>query len=204
MTGQKIADFSIKPTLIGEKVVLRPFVEDDVAALRVALNDRELLRLTGSAHDAASQPAADDPERDEQFRRWRNAQPNRLDLAVADRASGHCVGEAVLNEWDRANRSCNFRIALAAAGRDRGLGTEAVRIAVGYGFEQLALHRISLEVYAFNPRARHVYEKAGFVAEGVMREALRYGDEWVDSTVMSILAHEWAHHRGHPRGQAAG
>jgi RimJ/RimL family protein N-acetyltransferase len=198
MTAQKIADFTVKPTLIGEKVVLRPFVADDVAALRVLLNDRELLRLTGSAHDRAAEPAPADPERDEQFRRWRNAQPDRLDLAVADRATGHCVGEAVLNEWDAANRSCNFRIALAAAGRDRGLGTEAVRIVVGYGFEQLALHRISLEVYAFNPRARHVYEKAGFVAEGVMREALRFGDGWVDATVMSILSHEWSRHRGRP------
>lgn len=69
---------------------------------------------------------------------------------------------------------------------------------VGYGFEQLGLHRISLEVYAFNPRARHVYDKIGFVVEGALREELRYRDEWIDATVMSILDHEWARHRGRP------
>jgi RimJ/RimL family protein N-acetyltransferase len=46
-------------------------------------------------------------------------------------------------------------------------------------------------VYAFNPRARRAYEKAGFRAEGVLRESLRYNGEWVDATVMSILAPEW-------------
>jgi hypothetical protein len=49
---------------------------------------------------------------------------------------------------------CNFRILIAPRGRDRGLGSEATRLIVGYGFERLHLHRISLEVYAFNPRAR--------------------------------------------------
>lgn len=96
------------------------------------------------------------------------------------------------------NRSCNFRIALAQAGRDRGLGTEALRLIVGHGFEQLGLHRISLKVFAFNPRARRVYEKAGFVVEGVLRDALRYDRAWVDEIVMSLLAPEWKRHHGHP------
>ncbi len=85
-------------------------------------------------------------------------------------------------------------------GRDRGFGTESVRLIVGYGFEQLRLHRISLEVYAFNPRARHVYDKTGFVAEGVLRHALRWDDRWIDATVMSILAPEWSRHQGYPEG----
>jgi RimJ/RimL family protein N-acetyltransferase len=83
-------------------------------------------------------------------------------------------------------------------GRDRGLGTESVRMIVGYGFEQLRMHRIVLEVYSHNPRARRVYEKVGFVAEGVLRDALRWDGEWIDATVMSILAPEWDRHHGHP------
>jgi RimJ/RimL family protein N-acetyltransferase len=53
------------------------------------------------------------------------------------------------------------------------------------------LHRISLEVFAFNPRARRAYEKAGFVVEGVLRDALYWDGEWVDSIAMSVLAAEW-------------
>jgi len=200
VTDPSVTDFSYKPTLTGEKVMLRPFRAEDDPALRDALGDPEVLRLTGSVHAEPTQtePKAADPEREREFRDWRNSQPDRLDLAVIDRASGGCVGEVVLNEYDADNQSCNFRTLMAAMGRNRGLGTEALRLIVGYGFERLGLHRIHLEVYAFNPRARHVYAKAGFVVEGVLRDALRYEDEWIDATVMSILAPEWQRHHGRP------
>jgi len=149
------------------------------------LADPEVTRLTGT-HATFT---------DEQIRDYyatRNAQTDRLDLAIEDRATGSLVGEAVLNDWDRANRSCGCRIALFTGDRDRGLGTEATQLIVGYGFAQLGLHRISLEVYAFNPRARRLYEKASFVAEGVLRDALYWDGEWVDAVVMSALAPEWA------------
>jgi RimJ/RimL family protein N-acetyltransferase len=191
-------DFAVKPTLNGEKVILRPFIEADLPGLRRALRDRDVLRLTGSVHDDQAEFVDVDMVRAVEFLNWRNEQPDRLDLAVVDRATDECVGEVVLNQYDEGNRSCNFRTFVGPAGQGRGLGTEALRLIVGYGFEEIGLHRISLEVYAFNPRARHVYEKAGFVAEGVLRESLHYNSEWIDATVMSILDHEWAGHRGYP------
>jgi RimJ/RimL family protein N-acetyltransferase len=195
------ADFSVKPTLTGERVLLRPFLlEQDAPGLREMLQDPEAGRLTGSWHSPAEIPGWDD-EAETMFRGWygtRNQQPDRLDLAVVDRASGQCVGEVVLNDWNPGNNACSFRTSLAPSGRDRGLGTESVRLIVGYGFEQLGLHRIELEVYSFNPRARRVYDKVGFVTEGVLRDRLRWADEWVDSTIMAMLAPEWASHRGYP------
>jgi RimJ/RimL family protein N-acetyltransferase len=194
-------EFSVKPTLTGEKVVLRPFaLDEDAPALREMLQDPEAMKLTGSSHGPGDTPEWDDAA-EAGFWDWystRNQQPDRLDLAVVDRASGRCVGEVVLNDWNGANRSCGFRTLLGPGGRGRGLGTESVRMIVGYGFERLGMHRISLEVYSFNPRARRVYDKVGFVAEGVLRDALRWGDQWIDATVMSILAPEWSRHRGHP------
>lgn len=179
-----MTNWSHKPTLAGALVTLRPLDEGDYDALGAAMDDPETRRLTGSAHRPSE-------ERARQWLRTRKDQPDRLDLAVVDRAGGECVGEAVLNEWDEANESCNFRILIGPAGQGRGLGTEATRLIVGYGFAELGLHRISLEVFAFNPRARRVYEKVGFVAEGVLRDALKWDGEWIDSTVMAILAPDW-------------
>jgi RimJ/RimL family protein N-acetyltransferase len=198
MSDDAVTAFLPKPVLHGERVTLRPFVGDDVPVFLEAVADPEVARLTGAPGGGG--PDGGGPD-EEQTRAWyadRNVQDDRLDLAVVDRETGVCVGEVVLNMWDPDNRSCNFRTLLVAAGRDRGLGTEAIRLIVGYGFEHLGLHRISLEVFAHNPRARRAYEKAGFVAEGVLRQVLRDGDDWVDATVMSILAPEWAAHRGHP------
>jgi RimJ/RimL family protein N-acetyltransferase len=184
--------FAAKPVLHGDLVTLRVLGAADHAALSALLSEPELLRLTGTHR-------LPDPDMTYAWVTSRADQQDRLDMAVIERATGVCVGEAVLNQWDQDNQSCNFRIALASEAQGRGLGTEATRLLVGYGFETIGLHRIALEVFTFNPRARRVYEKAGFVAEGVLRESLRWDGRWLDAVIMSVLAHEWATHRGHPR-----
>lgn len=69
----------------------------------------------------------------------------------------------------------------------KGLGTAmtsmAVRLARARG-----LHRLSLEVVADNQIAIHVYEKAGFKVEGIMKDAF-YGDDekYHDMVLMSLL-----------------
>ena len=191
-------DFLTKPVLEGELVTLRGIGADDLPALRPMWEDAESSRLTGSRDRTV------DEERLHAWYATRVGQDDRLDLAILDRASGAVVGEAVLNGWSPADESCSFRISLVPGTYGRGLGTEAIRLICGYGFEKLGLHRISLEVYAFNPRARRAYEKAGFVAEGVLRDALRWDGAWVDATVMSILAGEWERHRGRPEAAERG
>ncbi len=179
-----MTDFAHKPTLTGDLVVLRQLDEGDYDALRAAMDDPDVARLTGSHREIGEEQARE-------WMRTRKDQTDRLDLAIVDKASGAVVGEAVLNDWDPDNQCCNFRILIGSSGQGRGLGTEATRLIVGYGIEQLGLHRISLGVYAFNPRAQRAYEKAGFKAEGVLRDALRWDGEWVDEIVMSVLASEW-------------
>lgn len=102
------------------------------------------------------------------------------------------VGEVVINEIDEDNRSANIRIALFNARYfGQGYGSKAMRLAVDYGFKVLKLHRISLGVFAFNPRAIHVYEKLGFKREGVFRDSLFWDGAYHDEHRMSILEHEW-------------
>ena len=46
-------------------------------------------------------------------------------------------------------------------------------------------------MYAFNPRARYVYERAGFVVEGTRRAGLVFDGERVDEITMAVLRPEW-------------
>ena len=170
-----------KPTLEGDAVILRPVSAVDADGLLDLVADEEGNRLTGTRGLVLDLDAA---------RRWygsRAEQDDRIDLAVVDARTGEYAGEVVLNELDADNRSCSFRIGLRAAFQGRGLGSEATRLIVGHAFT-IGLHRVELEVYAFNPRARHVYEKAGFVYEGTRRDALLWDDEWVDAITMSVLS----------------
>jgi RimJ/RimL family protein N-acetyltransferase len=175
--------FAEKPTLEGELVVLRPVRTADASGL--AAVGAETLRLTGS-HGVASLDAL------EEWYGSRAEHDDRLDLSIVERATGEWAGEVVLNELSVENLSCGFRILLV--GPDyygRGLGTEATRLVLAHAFGTVGLHRIELEVYAFNPRARHVYEKVGFVHEGTKRHALRSAGAWADAHLMAMLADEW-------------
>jgi RimJ/RimL family protein N-acetyltransferase len=185
-------NFSVKPVLTGELTVLRPFTEDDAAGIAEIIDDPEVLRFT---FDSSTELTL------ERLRSWygsRSAQTDRIDLAVTDRSTGELLGEVVLYEWDPASGSCTFRTLIGPRGRGRGIGTEATRLIIGYGFDQLGLNRIQLELYSDNHRARRVYEKVGFVEEGVRRQALMRGEDRVDETLMAVLAQDWAVDRGHP------
>jgi RimJ/RimL family protein N-acetyltransferase len=178
-----VTSFVDKPTIVGPRVVLRPLDAGDADAMLADLTDVDALRLTGTHRTFT---------RDE-IERWVATRPgtdDRLDLAIIDRTTGGWLGEVVVNDWDPDNRSCGFRIALTRTARDRGYGTEATRLVVDHVFETIddpPVNRIELEVYAFNPRAIHVYERIGFQREGVRRQALRWNGEYVDAIVMSIL-----------------
>lgn len=186
-----LPDLADKPTLVGEQVLLRPVAEQDVPGLREILDDPDGRRLTGTHAEFS----------EDELHRWyasRGLQADRLDLAIVERASDQYAGEAVLNDLDAANGSCSFRIALRPGFRGRGLGAEATGLLLAHGFQTVGLHRIWLEVYAFNPRARAVYERVGFHAEGVLRDALHWDGGYVDAIVMSMLAPEWSRRHARP------
>ena len=73
----------------------------------------------------------------------------------------------------------------------RGFGTEATRLVLRHAFEELNLHRVELQVKAYNQRAIRAYEKCGFVREGVLRETSMVDGEWVDAVAMSILDRDY-------------
>ncbi|MGB3184449.1 MAG: GNAT family protein [Ornithinimicrobium sp.] len=181
--------FATKPTLVGDLVTLLPIGADDAEAItRLIREDDEIARLTGSVHSSTEQ-ALDMPIEDlrEIYGSWATA-TDRLVLGVIDNVTGDLIGEVVLHDWDEGNQSCGFRILIGRVGRGRGLGTEATRLIIQYALGPMGLHRIGLEVYDFNPRARHVYEKVGFVHEGTGRDALLFDGQWIDVHYMAILA----------------
>ena len=109
------------------------------------------------------------------------ADESRHDFLIID-PDGRIIGESVINEYDPALNSANYRIAISGSGyRDNGIGTWAVRCACIFAFEKLGLDRLTLDVFPFNPRAMHVYEKCGFEPFG--RED--------DSLLMELTRQKW-------------
>ena len=174
-----------KPTITGARINLRPITAEDAAPMFASLSDKESMRLTGTQQSFTL-------EQVQQYCQKIAVANDRADFAITLKDNPTYLGEAVLNEIDWQNRSASFRIALADEKLfGQGYGTEATRLIVQYGFETLHLHRIELEVYDFNPRAHHVYEKVGFVREGVRRDVLLWDGVYQSAIVMSILEHEY-------------
>jgi RimJ/RimL family protein N-acetyltransferase len=74
---------------------------------------------------------------------------------------------------------------------NQGYGTSVMRLLLRHGFETLNLNRIFLRVYSHNPRAIHVYQKVGFVEEGILRQAHFHNGDYKDVHIMSVLRSEW-------------
>ncbi|WP_313545720.1 GNAT family N-acetyltransferase [Leifsonia aquatica] len=171
------------PELTTERLRLVPLGPDHLAGTWASLQEPEVLRLTGT-HAAFTRDGV---------AAWLAGladQDDRADWAILRAEDGAHIGEVVLNDLDADNRSAGFRIALGAPRWfGQGYGTEATRAVLRYAFSSVGLHRVELEVFAFNPRAQSAYEKAGFVVEGRRRDALLWDGEWVDAVVMGCLSH---------------
>lgn len=179
-----MVDLSDKPTIIGEKVILRPFQSSDLPYIEECLNDPEVIKLTGSTPDI-------DKEIMNQWYSTRNEQKNRLDLAIVDKHLNIVVGEVVVNEYEEQHQSMNFRILIGPRGRNRGLGTEATQLFIDYVFQHTNLKQLTLSVFDFNPRAKRVYEKTGFVLESINQNELEWEGEGIDSLNMVLKRIDW-------------
>ncbi|MDP2814716.1 MAG: GNAT family N-acetyltransferase [Erysipelotrichaceae bacterium] len=94
----------------------------------------------------------------------------RYDFLIIDLNHQIC-GESVLNEIDWDKRSANYRIALFDHENfGKGVGSASVKLTVQFGFKELGLDRVELEVFDFNERAIKSYLKAGFQVESIENE----------------------------------
>lgn len=93
-------------------------------------------------------------------------------------------------EWN--NRAGMLAIGIGEARhRNKGYGTEAVRLILRYAFHELNLNRVGLDVIAYNAGGIRAYEKAGFLHEGRIREAVCRDGRTYDRLMMGILRSEW-------------
>jgi len=75
-------------------------------------------------------------------------------------------------------------LAVDPAVRGRGIGTALLEAAVAEAARQGA-HKLTLRVLASNAPARRLYEKAGFVVEGVLRDEFLIEGRHVDDVLMA-------------------
>ncbi|PRR81188.1 GNAT family N-acetyltransferase [Clostridium vincentii] len=117
---------------------------------------------------------------------------SRIDFLILSKESNKILGEVVINDIYRNNRSANLRIVInKKEDFNKGYGSEAIILALIYGFGMINLHRVELEAFSFNTRAIHVYEKIGFKKEGIRRDGWFFNNKYYDMVTMGILEEEF-------------
>jgi RimJ/RimL family protein N-acetyltransferase len=175
------------PIIRGEKVYLRSAERSDLDAFVRWFNDaetRRYLAMVGPMGRAAEE-------------RWFDGMLERqgkrdYHFVICLLADGRTIGTTGLHEVDLESGSAAFGIAIGEEeDRGRGYGTDALNAICDFGFGELRLERIWLDVYEPNRRAQRSYQKAGFVLEGTMRRANFRRGEFMDVQRMSLLRDEW-------------
>ena len=196
LTGVDIDDV---PELVGNGVRLRGLGHSDIAQRASLGRSREIVRGFGGDLDAdepmtQSAAAAELGQRVGPGPHW----------VLADQDDVF-IGVLRLAPIDVANRSARLGIGILDPARlGQGLGTEAIRLALGYGFDCLGLHRVSLTVLADNSRAVAAYTRCGFVVEGRFRDSLWRDGTWHDDLAMAILKPQWEAQRAAEQVPPAG
>ncbi len=132
--------------------------------------------------------------------RWFESRLEHADgylFAIEAQADGEAswvhIGNISLDDIKWKERSCTFGIAIGEKGYwNRGYGTEATRALLRFAFGELNLHRVELEVFAFNKRAMRAYEKAGFRLEGTRRQSHFHAGSYHDAHIMAVLQDDFA------------
>jgi RimJ/RimL family protein N-acetyltransferase len=117
--------------------------------------------------------------------------PDEALLVIADRED-RAIGHVGLYRIDHRVQSAEFAIVIGdRSAWGKGLGRACSRRVIEYGFDELNLRRITLEVLETNERAISLYHSLGFVDEGRLRQAYRQQGRWIDLLLMGLLIEEY-------------
>lgn len=171
--------------LIGTCVRLRPVSAADLRQLRVWEGSPDVAR--GLATTASMLDARESAE--QEFDRI--LRTPRIKLLAIETLDHELAGMLRLHDVDLVHRKAQVRLFIAPEFQGRGLGTDALKLAVRFCFAELGLHRLGLVVRADHVHARHIYEHVGFEVEGCERDAVWSAGTWVDFVHMGLLADRW-------------
>ena len=165
----------------GERVLLKRMSREDAA---------DVVRMRADP-EVQAQLFSERPPTVEEHLRWlgdMEARGDRHEFMIVERTSGRSVGTIGLSHIDRVNRRAEYGVLIGEPdARGKGLAAEASRLLLAYAFGTLGLRRVYLHVLARNEDALRLYRRVGFQPEGVLRQHVRKGDEFLDVAVMAVL-----------------
>ena len=177
----------LMPRMLGERIMLREFEQNDLSEMRKWITDPDSTRYLSDTFVV--------PQTWEQTASFLDAllsgsKPG-VHLVIADIMTGDYLGQCDLMNVTDYSRKAELAIVLGPEHQGKGYGGEAIELLLELAVCHLNLNRVHLRVSSQNARALACYERAGFAREGVLRQDSFSGGEYRDTVIMGILRDEW-------------
>lgn len=171
--------------IVGKKVYLSPMSLEDAEIYTKWLNDFDVTDGLGSS----SRITTIEIEKE-----WLESvsRKGEYNFSIVDLETNLLLGSCGFNRLDSSRRTGTVGIFIGEKNnRSKGIGTEALKLLLEFGFDYLNLHNIDLTVYSFNTGALKCYEKVGFQKYGIRHEVYPLKGKLHDIVLMEILEKDY-------------
>lgn len=166
--------------IIGDRIYLSPRNSEDVEQFTQWLNDFETTDYLGRSGTLIT------IEREKKYLEENNSPESTFVIVTLD--NNKMIGTVSLEKINWRNRTATLGIFIGDKDfRNKGYGTEAIKLILEYGFKYLNLYNIKLDLMGFNARALKCYEKCGFKEYGRRRKCEYLNGKYYDIISMDIL-----------------
>jgi len=168
-------------------IYLRELTKNDIPIINKWRNDRNIVDMLLSPFRYIN------IETDENwFSEYQDNRNKSIRLTICDINNHTVIGVVYLTNIDWIDRTAKFSIMIGESKyQNKGMGKLATNLMLDHAFEDMNLHKLWLRVLEDNIKAISLYEKCGFIKEGVNRQHIFKNGSYVNLISMGILKEEW-------------
>jgi len=173
--------------LESERLVLREYVADDLAAVLAYQQDPRYLRYYAWSDRSVSEVRAFLRH----FIAWQSQEPRyryQLAITLKDGPESEVIGSAGIRQAAPGEIEAELGYELSPEHWRHGYAIEAARAMVRFAFDDLELHRVWSSCLAQNEPSQRVLRKLGMTLEGRLRENKRFKGRYWDTLIYGLLA----------------
>lgn len=166
-----------------DRINLRPLRKNDSHLLYEWIADRDLVRFNSSYFPVS------ESDHEVWIEKMMRKHSDLVIFVVEEKKEKKAIGTCQLFNINWVHRNAELQIRIGEKENEgKSYGSEAVRLICEFGFEDLSLHRIFLQVLADNDKEIKLYQECGFILEGTQQEAAFVDGQWKDVVFMGKLA----------------
>lgn len=167
-----------KPTIMTDRLVLRPLKPSDADALREWMPDKSIYKYWGKGPGRT--------EKNPKLLFEKEEKPEKsIHLGIAEKNTDRVIGDIWVYLIDH-DRMAKIAIRLSKSVHGKGYGTESLSAMTGFCFENTELKRLWTDVDVRNTASCRMLEKCGYTREGMIRQG-RMVNTWCDYYIYGIL-----------------